>query len=119
VLLDISTPELDGVEALRRIRAVDATLPVIVVAGNEDASIGREAVKLGACGSVVKPMDFADLDRAIAAALTSRGARPAGHPDADTSLCHAPSRGLRAKRLDSSSAGLAQPLHKLVEGGPQ
>ncbi len=119
VLLDISMPEIDGVEALRRIRALDATLPVIMVTGNEDASIRRETLKLGACGYVAKRIDFTDLDRATAAALTSRGARPAGHPDADTSRCHAPSRGLRAKRLDTASAGLAQPLQKLIEGGPQ
>ena len=86
VLLDSSMPQIDGVEALRRIRAEDASLAVIMLGG---------------------PIDFADLDRAATAALTSRGAKASGHPDVDTSLCHAPRREPRAKRLDSRSAGLA------------
>jgi PleD family two-component response regulator len=52
VLVDSGAPEVDGVEGLRRIRALDSTVPVIV--------------------DVMKPIDFALLDRAIAAALTSR-----------------------------------------------
>jgi len=117
VLLDISMPQIDGVAALRRIRAADATLAVIVVTGNADGTPERETSKLGACGYVVKPIDFAHLDRTIAAALSSRGTKAGGHPDVDKPLCHAPRRGLRAKTVDSGSAGLAQPLHKLVEGG--
>lgn len=119
VLLDISMPQIDGVAALRRIRAADATLAVIVVTGNADGTPERETSKLGACGYVVKPIDFAHLDRTIAAALSSRGTKAGGHPDVDKPLCHAPRRGLRAKTVDSGSAGLAQPLHKLVEGGAQ
>ena len=117
VLLDISMPQIDGVAALRRIRAADATLAVIVVTGNADGTPERETSKLGACGYVVKPIDFAHLDRTIAAAFSSRGTKAGGHPDVDNPLCHAPRRGLRAKTVDSGSAGLAQPLHKLVEGG--
>ena len=124
VLLDISIPQIsmpqiDGVAALRRIRAADATLAVIVVTGNADGTLTRETSKLGACGYVVKPIDFAHLDRTIAAALSSRGTKAGEHPDVDKPLCHAPRRGLRAKTVDSGSAGLAQPLHKLVEGGAQ
>ena len=119
VLLDISMPQIDGVAALRRIRAADATLAVIVVTGNADGTPERETSKLGACGYVVKPIDFAHLDRTIAAAFSSRGTKAGGHPDVDNPLCHAPRRGLRAKTVDSGSAGLAQPLHKLVEGGVQ
>ena len=117
VLLDISMPQIDGVAALRRIRAADATLAVIVVTGNADGTLTRETSQLGACGYVVKPIDFAHLDRTIAAAFSSRGTKAGGHPDVDNPLCHAPRRGLRAKTVDSGSAGLAQPLHKLVEGG--
>ena len=119
VLLDISMPQIDGVAALRRIRAADATLAVIVVTGNADGTPERETSKLGACGYVVKPIDFAHLDRTIAAAFSSRGTKAGGHPDVDKPLCHPPRRGLRAKSVDSGSAGLAQPLHKLVEGGAQ
>jgi len=111
VLLDSSMPQIDGVEALRRIRAEDASLAVIMLGG---------------------PIDFADLDRAATAALTSlltapdcttqtrlsgsisrtwlirdRSRMTQPLTDVDTSLCHAPRREPRAKRLDSRSAGLA------------
>ncbi len=106
VLLDISLPQTDGVEAIRRIRAADATLSVIVT-GNADGTVTREASKLGACGYVVKPIDFAHLDRTTAVALSSRGTKAGGHPDVDKPLYYAPRGELRAKRLDSGSAGLA------------
>jgi len=56
---------------------------------------------------VVKPIDFAHLDRTTAVALSSRGTKAGGHPDVDRPLYYAPRCELRAKRLDSGSAGLA------------
>ncbi len=80
VLLDSWTPEVDGVEGLRRIRALDSTVPVIIVTANADVGLKREALKFGACGYVMKPIDFANLDRAIASLLISRDAKGARTP---------------------------------------
>ena len=80
VLLDSRTPEVDGVEGLRRIRALDSTVPVLMVTGNADVSLKRETLKFAACGYVMKPIDFADLDRAIAALLISRDGKGARTP---------------------------------------
>src|SRR5437899_3366950 len=73
VLLD-NWPGVDGVEGIRRIRAVDSTLPVILAVESADVRLMRETLKFAACGHVVKPIDFAVLDRAIGV-LTSRDAQ--------------------------------------------
>src|SRR5947207_7141048 len=77
VLLDIHMPGVDGVEILRRIRALDDKIAVIMVTANEDVAIARETLKLGADDYVAKPFDFAYLERAVAAGLARVGA-PAG-----------------------------------------
>src|SRR5207247_298063 len=48
VLLDIRMPGIDGVEVLRRIRKLDGTLSVIMVTANEDVTLARETLELGA-----------------------------------------------------------------------
>ena len=78
VLLDVRMPGIDGVEVLRRIRAFDAALPVIMVTANEDVALARETLKIGAFDYVAKPFDFAYLDRTVAAGLAHAGGpRPA------------------------------------------
>ena len=69
VLLDVRMPGLDGVQVLRRIRAVAANLPVIMVTANEDVRLAKETLSLGAFDYVAKPFDFDYLDRAVAAGL--------------------------------------------------
>ena len=69
VLLDVRMPGLDGVQVLRRIRAVAANLPVIMVSANEDVRLAEETLSLGAFDYVAKPFDFDYLDRAVAAGL--------------------------------------------------
>jgi len=81
VLLDSAMPQVDGVEALGRIRALDASVAVIIVTGCAEKSLERATSKLGACGHVMKPIDFTDLDRATSAALTRRSARTRGRSD--------------------------------------
>jgi two-component system, response regulator, stage 0 sporulation protein F len=69
VLLDVRMPGLDGVQVLRRIRELTDRVPVIMVTANEDVSLARETLMLGAFDYVAKPFDFDYLDRAVAAGL--------------------------------------------------
>src|SRR2546426_9029536 len=86
VLLDVRMPGLDGVQVLRRIRELTDSVPVIMVTANEDVSLARETLTLGAFDYVAKPFDFDYLDRAVAAGLarvvdkTDAAPAPSDHP---------------------------------------
>ena len=69
VILDIRMPGIDGVEVLRRLRRQDATLPVIMVTANEDVTLARETLNIGAFDYVAKPFDFTHLEQVVTAGL--------------------------------------------------
>jgi two-component system response regulator (stage 0 sporulation protein F) len=75
VLLDVRMPRMDGVQVLRQIRELSDSLPVVMVTANEDVSLARETLKLGAFDYVAKPFDFDYLDRAVAAGLARRATK--------------------------------------------
>jgi two-component system response regulator (stage 0 sporulation protein F) len=83
VLLDVRMPGLDGIQVLRRIRELTESVPVIMVTANEDVSLAKETLKLGAFDYVAKPFDFDYLDRAVAAALARVAERAAAGPVLD------------------------------------
>jgi two-component system response regulator (stage 0 sporulation protein F) len=99
VLLDVRMPGMDGVEVLKRLRAVDPTLAVIMVTANEDVALARETLKIGAFDYVAKPFDFRYLDRAVAAGLLQVGGGEAGGGEDDDDpwrrLAFAVFRGVR------------------------
>jgi len=100
VLLDVRMPGLDGVQVLRRIREMSTTLPVIMVTANEDVTLARETLTLGAFDYVAKPFDFDYLDRAVAASLArvadTAHAAPAPGDDSWKRLPHTVFRVTRA-----------------------
>jgi two-component system response regulator (stage 0 sporulation protein F) len=100
VLLDVRMPGLDGVQVLRRIRELTDSVPVIMVTANEDASLARETLMLGAFDYVAKPFDFDYLDRAVAAGLARAAekadAAPAASDDPWKRLPHTVFRVTRA-----------------------
>jgi two-component system chemotaxis response regulator CheY len=57
VTLDITMPEMDGLEALKQIKVVDQNVAVIMVTAIGTAEAVKEAIKLGAKGYIVKPLD--------------------------------------------------------------
>ena len=60
VLLDLRMPEPDGMEILRRIRAIRETagfLPVIVITGDDNPVVRNNALVLGADDFLGKPLD--------------------------------------------------------------
>ena len=66
-LMDIQMPDLDGVEATRRVIAVSPKTKVLVVTMFEDDDSVLAAMRAGARGYVVKGMRSADAIRAIRA----------------------------------------------------
>jgi DNA-binding NtrC family response regulator len=81
VLLDIRMRPLSGVEVLKRMHAMDATIPVIMVTAADDPVLIRETREIGAYGYLVKPVEPDHLSRLVAeAAARSRRARAEGEP---------------------------------------
>ena len=64
VLLDITMPDMDGLSALKEIRAHDSDARVAMVTAMGQQSIVMEALQAGAKDFVVKPFD---ADRVLAA----------------------------------------------------
>jgi two-component system nitrogen regulation response regulator NtrX len=56
VLLDIKMPGMDGLEVLRKLRAADETLPVVMISGHATTSTAVEAIKMGAVDFLDKPL---------------------------------------------------------------
>ena len=54
VLMDLQRPHMGGLEATRRILAVDRTARVVIVTDDDDAHWRAAAIDAGACGYVVK-----------------------------------------------------------------
>lgn len=61
VLLDIKLPDSNGLELFSQIRAVGATIDVIVVSSARDVETVRAAVAQGAVSYIIKPFPFSLL----------------------------------------------------------
>jgi CheY-like chemotaxis protein len=59
VLMDVNLPDIDGVEATRRLKCVEqfAGIPVVMVTGNSEKNVVVESLKAGASDFVVKPFE--------------------------------------------------------------
>jgi len=69
VLLDIMLGEESGIDVLTRLKAIDQTLPVIMVTGYGSIDTAVESMKLGAFDYVKKPLDFDRLFKVVENAL--------------------------------------------------
>jgi DNA-binding response OmpR family regulator len=69
VILDLQLPRLGGLGVLRRLRQQSSPPPVIVMSGLHDTHLAQEAVALGACDYISKPLDIERLCVAVRAAL--------------------------------------------------
>jgi two-component system, NtrC family, nitrogen regulation response regulator NtrX len=56
VLLDIKMPGMDGLEVLRKLRALDETLPVVMISGHGTTATAVEAIRSGAVDFLDKPL---------------------------------------------------------------
>jgi response regulator of citrate/malate metabolism len=87
VLLDLYLPDANGLEVLRRVRALAEPPDVIVLSAARDMTSVRTAMQRGALHYLIKPFDFDDLRqrlRAYAELQASRaGARETHQQEVD------------------------------------
>jgi len=72
LVLDISMPGINGIEAAQRLRARDHTTKIIFLTVHKDPDYLRSALATGALGYVVKDRLASDLIPALRAALAGR-----------------------------------------------
>jgi CheY-like chemotaxis protein len=71
VLLDVAMPDMDGLETLKRIVAIEPALAVIMVTANADIGMTSKLLGLGAVDYVPKPFDLDYLDQAVSTQVTA------------------------------------------------
>lgn len=65
VLLDLMMPRLGGLDAIKRIRAFDRSIRIIVITGTLDEELHRQARALGAGTVFTKPLKMAEIADAL------------------------------------------------------
>jgi two-component system chemotaxis response regulator CheY len=74
VLLDVTMAEMNGLEVLRHVRAIDPAARVVMATADVQGSTRALALAAGAAGFVTKPLNGEVVLAAVAAAL--EGAAP-------------------------------------------
>ena len=69
VITDVRMPEITGIDLLKRVKEINADLPVIVITGHGDIALAVEAMKIGAVDFLEKPFDDDHLLNAVKSAL--------------------------------------------------
>jgi two-component system, LuxR family, response regulator FixJ len=82
VVSDVRMPGIDGIEMLRRLRSLQASLPVIIMTGDGDVPLAVEAMKHGAIDFLEKPFEDELLITMVDAGL--RRAEPEARHEAVT-----------------------------------
>lgn len=69
VLMDLSMPDIDGIEAMRRIHRSRPDVPVVILTAHADPGIEREAREAGAAGFLAKGTPLEDIVLVLHAAV--------------------------------------------------
>lgn len=72
ILLDIIMKEMDGIEALKRIKEIDPAIEVIMITATRTVETAVQAIKLGAYEYVTKPFDKDKITTIVKRALEKK-----------------------------------------------
>ena len=61
VVLDVKMPGMDGIEALRKIKALKPDLEVIMLTAHANVEVAMRGMELGAFDYLMKPVELDDL----------------------------------------------------------
>ncbi|MFZ2542006.1 MAG: response regulator transcription factor, partial [Gallionella sp.] len=77
VLLDLGLPRRDGLEVLKKLRANNGVLPVIIISARDELEDRVKGLDLGADDYLAKPFDIDELLARLRAALRRQGGQAA------------------------------------------
>jgi two-component system OmpR family response regulator len=77
VLLDLGLPRRDGIEVLKKLRANDGTMPVIIITARDGLEDRVKGLDLGADDYITKPFDIDELLARLRATLRRQGGQAA------------------------------------------
>ena len=106
VVTDLRMPGMDGLELVRRLKAMGVGLPVILMTGHGDIPLAVEAMKAGVADFIEKPFDDERMLAAIRSALAQ----------GDEGEARKLQRAELQARLDSLSGREREVLDGLVAG---
>jgi DNA-binding NarL/FixJ family response regulator len=113
VILDISMPDLNGVEAARRIRKASATTEVLILSVHYSDQLIREILEAGVRGYIVKSDSDRDL---IIAVETLANHKPFFTPRAtEVILSNFSERGVRSETPESVRERLTSREREIVQ----
>ncbi|SCC67223.1 sigma-54-dependent response regulator transcription factor ZraR [Kosakonia oryziphila] len=69
VLCDVRMAEMDGIDTLKEIKALNPAIPVLIMTAYSSVETAVEAIKSGALDYLIKPLDFDRLQETLALAL--------------------------------------------------
>ena len=65
VTMDLTMPRLDGLEAIRQIRALRPDTAILVISALNSHKMAMEAIRRGACGFLTKPFTEDEVAEAL------------------------------------------------------
>jgi putative two-component system response regulator len=142
VLCDQVMPEVSGLEMVREVRTVRSGVPVVMITGERDLELARQALRGGAADYLTKPFRHQELPLAIerslervrlqaraleegqsrilleaitslAMAIDARDPYSASHSRSVSRLCGEMAQHLRLPRTDAETLRLAALLHDI------
>ena len=75
ILLDVMLPGMNGVEVLRKIKAINKDISVIMITGYPDEEKAKEAIREGVYDYIIKPFDLFYLELILLTKLIQLGYR--------------------------------------------
>lgn len=118
LLVDVRMPGVNGIEFIRRAKAVDSDLVAVVITGYATIEVAVDAMKAGAHDFLAKPFEPRELR-----AVVRRGLEQRRLQDAAAAFSHEAAKGSRslsaavlAHQLKSPVAALQQCLEVVIRG---
>lgn len=105
VVMDVTMPVLDGVEATRRLHRALPELPIVVLTMHGEAALRREAIEAGAAGFLTKDSSMQEVIKLV---LQAAGGEVALSPELASTI-------LDEMRSDRPERPAASPLTKREE----